>query len=131
MPAIPESFHDLFERKTFAHVATVTPEGYPHVTPVWVDYDPDTDRLLVNTERGRRKERNVDREPKVGVSMLDPDDPYRYCSLTGEVVAATEEGAREHIDQLSRRYFGRDYDNPIRTRRVILEIEPVDVMTND
>jgi PPOX class probable F420-dependent enzyme len=130
MPAIPESFHDLFERKTFAHVATVTPEGYPHVTPVWVDYDAETDRLLVNTERGRRKERNVAREPKVGVSMLDPDDPYRYCSVTGEVVATTEEGAREHIDHLSRRYFGRDYDNPIRTRRVLLEIEPEEVITS-
>jgi hypothetical protein len=51
--------------------------------------------------------------------------------VTGEVAAATEEGAREHIDHLSRRYFGRDYDNPIRTRRVILEIEPEDVMASE
>lgn len=123
MVAIPEEFHDLFERETFAHFATIDPNGIPHVTPVWIDYDVAAERLLVNTERGRRKERNVDRNPAVGVSMTDSDDPYRYLSVQGEVDEVTTEGAREHIDELARRYTGEDeYGNPIQTERVILKI---------
>lgn len=59
MGSIPSEFHDLFEKLTFAYVGTLTPEGIPHVTPVWIDYDADTDHILVNTERGRRKEQNA------------------------------------------------------------------------
>jgi general stress protein 26 len=66
MSSIPDDLLDLFEKRTFAHVSTVLPDGTPHVTPVWIDYDPDADRLLVNTERGRRKVRNVEKNPKVG-----------------------------------------------------------------
>jgi len=106
--AIPEEFHDLFERRTFAQFATVMPDGTPQVTPVWIDYDTETEQLLVNTARGRRKERNVRENPKVGVSMLDPEDPYRYVSVRGRVVEVTEEGAVEHIDSLARRYMDRE-----------------------
>jgi len=129
MASIPEPYHDLFEKPTFAHVATLLPNGTPHVTPVWVDYDADDDRLLVNTERDRRKERNVRADPSIAVSMLDPDDPYRYVSLWGEVAEITTDGAREHIDELSRRYFGHDYDNEIRTERVLLRIRADEVVT--
>ena len=124
MPAIPESERDLFDKKTFAHVATVMPDGTPHVTPVWIDYDSASNRVLVNTERDRQKEVNVRRNPKVGLSMTDPDDPYRRLSIMGEVDGITTEGARNHIDELSRRYTGEDYANPIGTERVILEIRP-------
>jgi PPOX class probable F420-dependent enzyme len=103
---IPESHVDVFERESFAHLATVTPDGTPHVTPVWVDHE-DREYVLVNTARGRRKERNIRRNPKVGVSVLDPDDPYRYVSVRGEA-ELTEEGANEHIDELARRYFDVD-----------------------
>ena len=122
MASIPDEYHDLFEKETFAHVATMFPDGAPHVTPVWVDYDADADRILVNTERDRQKERNVRQNPKVGVSMLDPDDPYRRLSFTGEVTEITTEGAREHIDELARRYTGEDYATPIQTERVLLRI---------
>jgi PPOX class probable F420-dependent enzyme len=124
MTKISDDYRDLFERKTFAHVATVMPDGTPHVTPVWIDYDAETDRVLVNTERGRQKHRNVERDPKVGLSMTDPDDPYRRLSIMGEVEAVTTEGAREHIDELSRRYFGEDYRNEIQTERLLLVIRP-------
>jgi PPOX class probable F420-dependent enzyme len=128
MPSIPEAFQDLFEKRTFAHVGTLLPNGAPHVTPVWVDYDAEADRLLVNTERGRRKERNVRSDPRVGVSMVDPEDPYRMLSVIGEVDAITTEGAREHIDELARRYMDvEEYPNPIETERVILEIKPEEV----
>lgn len=132
MASIPATFHDLFEKATFAHIATLWPTGAPHVTPVWIDYDPDADRLLVNTERGRRKEKNVQTDPRVGVSMIDPDNPYRMLSVTGEVVEITTDGARDHIDALAKRYLGADgYPNPIETERVILSISPDDVTYNE
>ncbi|MFB6311933.1 MAG: pyridoxamine 5'-phosphate oxidase family protein [Salinirussus sp.] len=122
MVAIPAEYHDLFQKSTFAHIATLLPDGRPHVTPVWIGYDVDAERLIVNTERGRRKERNVRENPAVGVSMCDPEDPYRYLSVLGEVDEITTTGARDHIDELSQRYVGTDYQNPIETERVILKI---------
>ncbi|MFB6159795.1 MAG: PPOX class F420-dependent oxidoreductase [Haloferacaceae archaeon] len=131
MASIPDEYLDLFEKRTFAHVSTVMPDGTPHVTPVWIDYDADADRLLVNTERGRRKEVNVRENPRVGVSMTDPDDPYRHVSVMGEVEAVTTEGAGEHIDELAARYLGEDeYPNPVETERVILRIRPERVVAN-
>ena len=130
--SIPESHHDLFERRTFAHFSTVMPDGTPQVTPVWVDYDADRDRLLVNTARGRQKERNVAANPKVGASMLDPEDPYRWLSVRGEVTAVIEEGAVEHIDELARRYMDiEEYPNHDAedAPRVIIEVRPDRVVT--
>lgn len=130
--SIPESYHDLFERRTFAHFSTVMPDGTPQVTPVWVDYDADRGRLLVNTARGRQKERNVAANPKVGASMLDPEDPYRWLSVRGEVTAVTEEGAVEHIDELARRYMDvEEYPNHDTedAPRVIVEVRPDRVAT--
>ncbi len=93
MSSIPDSLHELFEKETFAHFGTVTPSGAPHVTPVWIDYDPEADRLLVNTERGRQKEQNVRSTPAVGLSMVDPENPYEYLSVIGEVTEITTDGA--------------------------------------
>lgn len=123
MATIPAAFQDLFEKPTIAHVATLTENDDPHVTPVWVDYDPEDDRLLVNTERGRRKERNLRANPSVGVSMTDPDDPYRRLSIIGTVDETTTDGAREHIDDLARRYTGEEYAIPIQTERVVVGIQ--------
>jgi PPOX class probable F420-dependent enzyme len=128
MATIPQQYHDLFEKATFAHVTTMLPDGRPHTTPVWVDYDADGDRLLVNTERHRRKAKNVERDPTVSVSMTDPDDPYRFLSVTGEVDEVTTDGAREHIDELAMRYMGEEeYPQPIESERVLLKIRADDV----
>lgn len=124
MAVIPEDYHDLFERKTFAHVATLTADGLPHVTPVWIDFDADTGHVLINTERGRQKARNVERNPQVGISMTDPEDPYRRLSVIGVVTEATTEGAREHIDTLSQRYTGGEYPGDIETERLLWRIQP-------
>ncbi|MHB9288751.1 PPOX class F420-dependent oxidoreductase [Halobacteriales archaeon Cl-PHB] len=124
MGPIPAEYHDLFEKRTFAHVGTLLPNGAPHVTPVWVDYDADAGHLLVNTENHRQKTKNVEANPEVGVSMVDPDDPYRALSVVGEVVEITTEGARDHIDALSRRYTGEDYQPEIQSERVLLRIRP-------
>jgi PPOX class probable F420-dependent enzyme len=131
MDSIPEPFHDLFERKTFAHFATMMPDGTPQVTPVWVDYDAAANRVLVNTARGRRKEKNVRRNPKVSLSMTDPENPYRFVSVRGEVDELTEEGAVAHINDLARRYMdveeypGLDEEGA----RVQIRIRPEAVVT--
>ncbi|UPV73117.1 PPOX class F420-dependent oxidoreductase [Halorussus limi] len=132
MESIPEAFRDLFERETFANFATLMPGGTPQVTPVWIDRD-DEGHLLVNTARGRRKTKNVERDPKVGVCVMDPDDPYRYVSVRGEVVEVTEDGAVEHIDELARRYMDvEEYPNHGEEAgpRVIVRIRPDRVVTS-
>jgi len=130
MTDIPSEFHDLFEKATFAHLVTLAGDGMPHVTPVWVGYDADAGRLLVNTERHRKKAKNVERDPRVAASMTDPDNPYRYVSVRGEVEDITSEGAREHIDELAYRYMGEEeYPNPIESERIILRVRPDDVLT--
>lgn len=133
MASIPSAFHDLFERETIAQFATLMPNGTPHLTPVWIDYDVDADRVLVNTARGRRKERNVRRDPRVGVSVLDPDDPYRYVSVRGRVSDVTEDGAVAHIDALAQRYMGVDeYPNHGQESgpRILIRIRPDSVVTS-
>ena len=128
---VPESFYDLFmERMTFAALSTQMPDGHLHVTPVWVDYDPENEVVLLNTERERQKEVNMQRDPKVGLYVPDPADPWRWVSIQGEVVEMTEDGAKEHIDELARKWLDVDeYPNPIRTARVLVEIEPHRVIT--
>ncbi|MEF8784341.1 MAG: PPOX class F420-dependent oxidoreductase [Haloarculaceae archaeon] len=127
MTAVPEQYRDLVDRPTFAHLATMLPNGMPHVTPTWVDADDEYEHVLVNTARTRRKERNVRTNPNVGLSILDPDNSYRYLSLWGEVVELTEEGAEAHIDALAQQYMDVDrypnYDDDPGPR-VIVRIEP-------
>jgi PPOX class probable F420-dependent enzyme len=133
MASIPDSHHDLFEAKTFAHFATLMPDGTPHVTPVWVDHDEDSGHVLINTMEGRLKERNVRRDGRVGVSMLDPEDPYRYCSVRGEVVEVTTDGAVEHADSLAQRYMDiEEYPNHEEEDgdRMIVRIRPDTVVAH-
>lgn len=105
------------------------PDDAPHVTPVWIDYDADAGRILVNTERDRRKEEEDARnDPRIAVSMVDPENPYRMLSVTGAVAEITTEGVRKHIDELTKRCMGEDgYPSPIETERVIIAIEPTHV----
>jgi hypothetical protein len=120
---IPDSFKDLLQKKAFAHLATVMPDGRPQVTPVWFDV---ADGLIrVNSARGRVKDRNMRRNAKVALSILDPDNPYRYLGILGDVVEVTEQGADAHIDALAHKYIGQDY--PFRQpgeARVIYRIRP-------
>ena len=91
---IPEKFRDLFDKKAFAHVVTMMPDGTPQVTPVWVDYD--GTHVIINSARGRQKDRNLRRNTNVALSMQDPDNPYRYLEVRGRVTEITEDGADEH-----------------------------------
>ena len=106
MPAIPDKYRDLFSKPAFAMLATLMPDGRPQVTPVWVDTDGNT--ILVNTAKGRQKHKNVQRDPRVGVTLWDPDNPYRYVEIRGRVVEVTERGADQHIDKMAKKYLGKD-----------------------
>ena len=103
---IPEKYRDLFEKKAFANLATVMPDGTPQVTPVWVDFD--GNHVLVNSARGRQKDKNMERNPSVSLSIMDPDNPYRYLEVRGRVDEITEEGAEDHIDKMAKKYIGQD-----------------------
>jgi PPOX class probable F420-dependent enzyme len=121
---IPEKFLDLFQKKAFANLATLMPDGSPQVTPVWIDYD--GSHLLVNTARGRQKDKNMQANGKVSLAILDPDNPYRYIEIRGKVDGATEQGADAHIDKMAMKYMGKDkypYHNP-KEKRVIYKILP-------
>src|SRR3954464_11090531 len=94
---------EILGKKTFAHLATLMPNGSPQVTPVWVDYD--GKHVRINSARGRVKDKNMRRDPRVSLSLQDPENPYRYIEVRGRVVDITHNGADEHIDQLSQKYL--------------------------
>jgi PPOX class probable F420-dependent enzyme len=121
---IPENYADLFEKKALAHLATLMPDGSPQVTPVWVEYD--GTHILINSARGRQKDRNLRGNPQVSLSICDPDNPYRYLEVRGRVVDITEQGAAAHIDRLAKKYLGVDsypYSGPGEVR-VTYRIQP-------
>jgi PPOX class probable F420-dependent enzyme len=125
MPAvIPEKYQDLFQKKAFASLATLMPDGKPQVTPVWCDFD--GKHVLVNSAKGRVKDRNMRRDPRVSLALIDPDNPYRHLQVQGHVVEITEAGADQHIDKMAKKYLGQD-KYPFRQPgevRVIYKIEP-------
>lgn len=103
MKSIPEKFEYLFGKRSFGHLATLMPDGSPQVTPVWVDYD--GQYVLVNSAEGRQKDLNMERDPRVAISIQDPDDPYRYVQVRGVVEEITTDGADEHIDKQAQKYL--------------------------
>ena len=126
---IAKELLDLFKKPAFANLATLNPDGSPQVTPVWVDYD--GTHILVNTARGRVKDRNLQREPRVALSILDPENPYRYLGIQGRVTEMTEAGADAHIDKMAKKYLDKD-TYPFRKPgevRVIVKITPEKVHT--
>jgi len=125
MPAaIPEKYLDLFQKKAFASLGTLMPDGQPQVTPVWVDFD--GKHVVVNSAKGRVKDRNMRRDPRVSMALIDPDNPYRHLQVQGRVVEITENGADQHIDKMAKKYLGQD-KYPFRQPgevRVLYKIEP-------
>jgi PPOX class probable F420-dependent enzyme len=127
---IPSTHADLLQKPAFANLATLNPDGSPQVTPVWVDFD--GTNLVVNTARGRMKDRNLQRDPRVAVSIADPENPYRYMGVQGRVIEMTESGADAHIDKMAKKYLGKDM-YPFRAPgevRVIVKIAPEKVHVN-
>jgi PPOX class probable F420-dependent enzyme len=108
MAWIPESHLDLIkdETKAFGFLATLMKDGSPQLTPVW--FNTDGNHILINSAKGRVKDRNMQRDQRVAFVIIDPNDTYRYIQIRGTVVEITTQGAREHIDKLSKKYTGGD-----------------------
>jgi hypothetical protein len=125
MPAILDHYADLLtDKKAFANLATIMPDGSPQVTPVW--FDRKDGHFRVNTAKGRVKARNMKEAAQVAFAIMDPDNAYRYVQIRGTVARVTEDGADAHIDALAKKYIGQD-KYPFRQPgevRVIYEIEP-------
>jgi PPOX class probable F420-dependent enzyme len=110
---------ELARGKDFAALTTLLPGGHPQTQVMW------DERLLINTEVHRQKFKNVNRDPRVTLAIWDSEDPYRFVEVRGEVVGITRgPEAREHIDELYRKYHGRPYRTKIRSERVIIRIAP-------
>jgi PPOX class probable F420-dependent enzyme len=121
---IPDQYADLFQKRAFANLVTLMPDGSPQVSPVWIDFD--GTHVLVNTARGRQKDKNMQRNERVALSIVDPDNPYRYLEIRGKVAEITEDGADQHIDKMAKKYLGKD-KYPSRTPgevRVLYKIAP-------
>src|SRR5208283_4717860 len=131
MAAIPDKYLDLLQqKKAFANLATVMPDGTPQVTPVWFDYTGGT--IRVNTARGRTKARNMTQGAPVALAIMDPENPYRHIQVRGRVRRTTEDGAAAHIDSLAKKYLGQDkypFAQPGEVR-VLFEIEPAAVQAS-
>lgn len=126
---MPDSFKDLLNKVAFAHLATVMADGSPQVTPVWFSYD--GTHVWINTAKGRLKDKNMRRDRRIGLSIQDPDNAYRYLAIQGEVEEITENGADDHIDALAKRYLGKE-KYPFRAPgevRVIYKIRPQKIST--
>jgi PPOX class probable F420-dependent enzyme len=119
-----EKYSDLFKKKAFANLGTLMKDGSPQVTPVWCDFD--GKYIRVNSALGRVKDKNIRRDPRVALAIVDPENPYRYIEIRGKVVEVTEKGADDHINSLSDKYLGNPV-YPFRKPgevRVLYKIEP-------
>jgi PPOX class probable F420-dependent enzyme len=114
----------IMEGPNFASVATVMPDGSPHVSTIWIDLD--ADDVLFNTSEGRVKTANLRRDPRVAISVFDQNDPYEQVVVHGTVVDLTHDGAREHIDRLAKKYLGLDEYPWLEPgeQRVIVRVRP-------
>jgi len=121
----PEDFLDLLtdDSKALLYLATSMSDGTPQVTPVW--FNRDGDYILINTAEGRTKDRNMKERPRVAMTIQDPNDPYRYLGVRGEVVSYTREGADEHINWLSYKYDNKPRVPRQGERRIIFKIRPI------
>lgn len=101
---LPREVKALLDGKNIGFLATIMADGSPQVTPVWVDREGDT--VVLNTVKGRTKERNLRRDARVALSVVDWNQPYTWAQIRGRVVQRTDEGAESHIDKLSMKYLG-------------------------
>lgn len=114
----------LLREKSYCQIATLMPDGSPQITEVWVDTD--GEHILINTSASRQKTRNVRRDPRVAVNVMDPQNDHRLADIRGRVIDITTEGADDLIDRLAQKYIGQDkypWRSPTE-QRVTLVIQP-------
>jgi PPOX class probable F420-dependent enzyme len=121
---ITEPIAKLLEGKNLAFVATLMKDGWPQITPTWVDIK--DGKILVNTAEGRLKQKNISRDDRIAISVADQNNPYHMVTVRGRVVEQTNEGADEHVDRLAKKYLGVE-KYPLRSpneKRIIIKIKP-------
>ncbi|HEC08179.1 MAG TPA: PPOX class F420-dependent oxidoreductase [Acidimicrobiales bacterium] len=124
MTVIPESHADILDSKGFAHVATIGPEGEPQSTPVW--YGTEGDRILFSLTTARQKYRNLQADPRLALSITDPENPYRYLEVRGVATEFRPDPDRAFIDSMAAKYMGVD-EYPFHQpgdERVVVVVEP-------
>jgi PPOX class probable F420-dependent enzyme len=124
MSKLSAAWSATLKKPVFVHLTTLMPDGSPQASPVWVDVDGDS--IVINSAQGRVKDKNMRRDPRVALSVTDPDNPYKALMLRGRVVEITTDGADAHIDSLAKKYLGKD-SYPFRQPnevRVKYRIEP-------
>ena len=123
--SFPVDFLDLLkdETKALLYLATLMPDGSPQLTPVW--FSAEDDYILVNTNEGRTKDKNMKARPQVAMVIQDPSSQDRYLGMRGEVIEFTREGADEHINRLSLKYYGKPWTYREGQRRIIYKIKPI------
>jgi PPOX class probable F420-dependent enzyme len=129
---LTEPIVKFFRGKNFGFLGTVNKDGSPQVTPTWIDIIEKEENvgreeiILINTARDRLKQKNVSRDPRVSISMVDEDNPYSMVTIKGRVVEQTTEGADEHIDKLAKRYLNADRypAHSPSVKRIILKVKP-------
>lgn len=127
--SIPQTYMDLFNKPAFGVLTTLMPDGSPQTQPVWVDFD--NGLVWVNSALGRQKDKNMRRDPRVAVTLMDPENPYRYLEIRGKVKEITQNGASTHIDKMAKKYLGKDkypFAQP-GEQRVLYKIEPEKIHT--
>jgi PPOX class probable F420-dependent enzyme len=123
MAKLPKRAVDLLKAKNLAYLATCNEDGSPHVAPLWVDVDEERGLILLDTADGRRKVRNIRRDPRVAISAHDPEHPWPPLVVRGEAMITTE-GADELIDFLCRKYSGKPWEPVEGQVRLVIEVHP-------
>lgn len=120
---MPVEFKDLLDKKGFAHVATVGPGGEPQSSPVWYDFD--GTRVLISQTKDRQKYKNLNGDPRVALSITDPDDPYRYLEVRG-IGEIEDDADYSFVNSLAKKYMGKDEYPYLKDgeQRVIIKITP-------
>jgi PPOX class probable F420-dependent enzyme len=121
---IPEGYRDLLETTALIHVATIGPDGEPQSNPVWFDWD--GENIKFSQTKTRQKYKNVGRDPRIAVSIVDPENPYRYLEVRGEVTEIEEDPDNDFIDAMAKKYLGMDeypYHQP-GDERIVLYVKP-------
>ncbi|MDD2923355.1 MAG: TIGR03618 family F420-dependent PPOX class oxidoreductase [Anaerolineales bacterium] len=127
MKNFPAEYLDLLkdEAKAYLYLATTMADGSPQVTPIW--FNMDEDYILINTNEGRTKDKNMKARPKVALVIQDPKTPYRYIQIRGEIAEHTTQGADEHISALSMKYEGKPWEYREGQKRIIYKIKPIKI----
>ena len=116
----------IIKDKNFAFLGTIMKDGRPQVSPIWIDIDDNNNIILFNTAQGRIKHKNISRDPRISLSLVDKNNPYSMVTIQGTVIEQTTIGADEHIDKLAKKYLNTDRypGHSPSVKRVICKIKP-------